>query len=238
MRSRRGSGAALTSAAYSGPPSSEAATAGASLLCCAGGGGLTRSVVASDPCPSCCSGHAFCDELRGWAWRKPWAWMRSSILDAASAGGEACGVRRGRRWPAPGGPQRQEAHRCPPSASSPTQSATSAARRIAKSGGDRRHGHLHRLLRRRPRRRRRVDPVCGGLGEDGALEAVTGFAVLIDQLARRLEDALRLPRRIAQRPRRGSDIGARQAAASMAPAPSAVSSSARRSALSIRPSSS
>ena len=36
----------------------------------------------------------------------------------------------------------------------------------------------------------RDDPVCVGLGRDGALEAVTEFAETIDQVARRIEDVL------------------------------------------------
>jgi hypothetical protein len=34
------------------------------------------------------------------------------------------------------------------------------------------------------------DPVCVGVGEDGALEAFTAFAETIDQVAKRIEDVL------------------------------------------------
>jgi hypothetical protein len=36
-------------------------------------------------------------------------------------------------------------------------------------------------------------PYVAGWGEDGALEAVTEFAALIDSLARRIEDAIDAP---------------------------------------------
>jgi hypothetical protein len=61
------------------------------------------------------------------------------------------------------------------------------ARAVRGAGG---HDLLRGLLERRTRNRRGVDRVCGGWGEDGALEAVGEFAATIDALARRIEDAL------------------------------------------------
>ena len=50
--------------------------------------------------------------------------------------------------------------------------------------------HPGRAGRPRPGRLRRNHPVVAGWGEDGGLDAVTEFAQLIDDLARRVETAL------------------------------------------------